>query len=160
MLWSQRAHCGGMLSLLEGLRTLLKVFGTKLEVSILSERRWETFSRGLLPSFESINWSFSIEKRFVTSFLFKVCNLSKDFKADMIKHALCYHPHVLDSPSSPLLAEPVKKILPSSATSKACEPSCPTENWMIFGDLVIGSSTHFPAEGPPCLIPRLWYFPV
>lgn len=67
---------------------------------------------------------------------------------------------LLDSPSSPLLAEPVKNTLPSSATRRAWEPSWPTENCTILGDFVTGSSTHLPADGPPCLIPRLWYFPV
>lgn len=63
--------------------------------------------------------------------------------------------HLLDSPSSPLLADPVKKTLPSSATKRAWEPSWPTENCKILGDFVMGSSTHFPANGPPCLMPRL-----
>lgn len=65
-----------------------------------------------------------------------------------------------ESPSSPRLAVPTKKTLPSSAANNACMPSCPVATCTIFGDLVIGSSAHFPGPGPPCLIPTADDLPV
>ena len=58
-----------------------------------------------------------------------------------------------ESPSSPRLAIPTKKTLPSSATIRAWALSWPVATCTILGDLVMGSSAHFPGAGPPCLMP-------
>ena len=70
------------------------------------------------------------------------------------KNNIIFYSPILLSPSSPRRGVPTKNTLPSSETRSACWLSWPVTTWTILGDFVMGNSAHFPAVGPPCLIPK------